>query len=245
MKYVAGGISGTVGQTLVVEVPIATKPGGASAAAGAPSTQPDGSKPADSAPAGSDKPLPKPIQYAGGNDHGLKRSDGTPFPDSTPGTIEFVKPDKPAQPECWKRVQFHNHSHFLPDNCVDMNASSNKNEYPYGQDIYGPAVPFTPADKFTARGFGGYIGCVIDSGEVIEFGHFDHISAEVYWAAKDKRQLPAGTYLGKCTKTIGLSAGPHCHMQARKTPGGDLLKRNEWLQWMGVPADRVWWPGKK
>ena len=72
----------------------------------------------------------------------------------------------------------------------------------------------------------------------------DHISAEVYWAAKDKKQLPAGTYLGKCTKTIGLSSGPHCHMQARKEPGGNLLTRDAWLKWMGVPDDRVWWPGK-
>src|SRR5262249_44006290 len=63
---------------------------------------------------GADKPLPKAIDYPGGDDHGLKRDDGTPFPPSTPGKIELVKPDKPAQPDCWKPVQFLNHTHSLP-----------------------------------------------------------------------------------------------------------------------------------
>src|SRR5262249_41708059 len=132
-----------------------------------------------------------------------------------------------------------------PLNCVDMNASSNKDEYPYGQEVYGPAVPFTPVDQFTAHGFGGYVGCVIEGGAVIEVGHFTHISSEVYYAAKDKKQLPAGTYLGKCTKAVGLRAGPRRHVRPRRKGGGEVTARGAGREGVGGPAARVWWPGKK
>jgi hypothetical protein len=200
--------------------------------------------PAQAGPQG-DRPLPEPKEYPGGNDMPPKPGGGS-WPPSTGGTIKFIKADKPPQPDAWKPVQFRNHAHFSPDNCVDMNATSNKDEYPYGMDVYGPAVPFTPLFKFVATGFGGYVGCQVESGEVIEFGHFDHISAEIYYAAKEKKQLPAGTYLGKCTTKIGLSSGAHCHMQAKKKPGGAFLTRDVWLpKFMGVPADKAWWPGRK
>ena len=132
----------------------------------------------------------------------------------------------------------------MPPFCVDMNASSNKEQYPYGTDVYGPGEPFTPLDQFVASGFGGFVACQVSGGIVIQFGHFDQISAEVYDAAKEKKRLPAGTYLGKCTKKIGLSSGPHCHMQAKK--GDQFLKRDAWLPHLGVDAsagvEKLWWP---
>jgi hypothetical protein len=35
-------------------------------------------------------------------------------------------------------------------------------------------------------------------------------------------------------------------MQAKKKPGGAFLTRDVWLpKFMGVPADKAWWPGRK
>ncbi|MGZ6142070.1 MAG: hypothetical protein ACXWLM_01970 [Myxococcales bacterium] len=205
-------------------------------------SQPDQSQPQQQ----DDRPLPDPIKYPGGYDMtSKKQNDGKDWPPSTPGTVVFIKDQKPPQPDAWKGCQFRKHSHFLPDNCVDMNKDSDK-EYGHFPDIYGPAVPFTPLTQFTMHGFGGVVRCKLENGHVVEFGHFDHISAEVYYAAKDKKQLPAGTYLGKTTSIIGLSNGVHCHMQAVKSEGSrDLLTRDKWLESFGIPPERRWWPGKK
>ena len=193
-----------------------------------------------------DRPLPDPIQYPGGYDmKSKKQNDGKDWPPSTPGTVVFIRDQKPPQPDAWKGCQFRKHSHFLPDNCVDMNKDSDK-DYGHFPDIYGPALPFTPLTQFTMHGFGGVVRCKLENGHVVEFGHFDHITAEVYYAAKEKKQLPAGTYLGKTTSIIGLSNGVHCHMQAVKSDGSrDLLTRDKWLEYFGIPPERRWWQGKK
>lgn len=58
------------------------------------------------------------------------------------------------------------------------------------------------------------------------------VAHAVYKAAKSGAALPPGTYLGACKATIGVSTGPHCHIQA----------------WAGAPfattllTRKVWFP---
>jgi hypothetical protein len=161
--------------------------------------------------------LPPPIPYAGGAD--------TPHGISTPGTVKFIKAEKPPQPTFWASKKFGPHAHFAPEYNVDTVAG----------DIYGPAQTFTVTNKFIGTGFGGMIVAELSNGAGICFGHFDQISVEVHKAAKSRATLPAGTFLGRCSVKIGLSAGPHCHIQCKK--GGAPVKRKEWLPWLGNTSE--------
>jgi len=53
-------------------------------------------------------------------------------------------------------------------------------------------------------------------------------------AAKSGDELPAGTWLGSCKTVIGVTTGPHCHVQGWDGPrnvfsGKHALKRDVFL----------------
>ena len=60
------------------------------------------------------------------------------------------------------------------------------------------------------------------------------ISHRVWKAAKSGDELPAGTWLGSCKTVIGVTTGPHCHVQGWDGPrnvfsGKHALKRDVFL----------------
>ena len=81
---------------------------------------------------------------------------------------------------------------------------------------------------------GGAVFASLADGTTFGFGHMGEISARVVKAAKSGEELPAGTWLGSCKIAIGVTTGPHCHMQAWNRPENVLksvhgLKRDVWF----------------
>jgi len=100
--------------------------------------------------------------------------------------------------------------------------------------VFGPGKPFKVLDKFVWMQTGGGVFCTLEDGTTIGFGHMGEISHRVWKAAKSGEELPAGTWLGSCKTVIGVTTGPHCHMQGWDGPknvfsNSHALKREVFL----------------
>jgi hypothetical protein len=174
------------------------------------------------------KPPPGFPAEVNGKPQDLRYPGGAPlagFPNK-PGTITFQDP-LPAIPDAWEGpVCAAPHVHFATQLCADINMSTThyKGELHQCADgpdkgtqvlVYGPDVEFWVHRRFLGSGFGGVVVAVIEDRDVrISFAHLSHISTEVYQAAKERRPLPPGTYLGATIHAVGVQAGTHLHIQA-------------------------------
>ena len=178
-----------------------------------------------------DDKLPPPIEYKGGND--ITNDAGVTFKDH-PGTIVFVKQQFEPDPEAWEECVCPPHTHFAPTVCADLNGNAKGYKHLSPVQVFGPDKPFKVVDKFMWGQTGGAVFAALADGTTIGFGHMGEINHAVYKAAKSGEELPAGTWLGSCKSTIGVTTGPHCHMQGWDRPENVLkpvhgLKRDVFL----------------
>ena len=184
-------------------------------------------KPPASEPAGDDGELPPPIAYPGGPDFHFKDKKGNQhvLPDKA-SKIQVVKEEFEPDPDAWQDAVCAPHDHFAPEFCADLNGKATGYPHLSPVQVFGPGKPFKVLDRFVWNQTGGAVFCSLADGTTIGFGHMGEISHRVWKAAKNGEELPPGTWLGSCKTVIGVTTGPHCHMQGWDGPKNVLASRH-------------------
>ena len=185
---------------------------------------------------------PQPLNYPGGPDYQYTDGHGNEHTvQNHAGPVRFVDTVRPAIAGTWNMIVCPIHSHYDPPHNADVNRHGSG--YPAGEmevvegnsivQVRGPGAPFRVARRFIGEGLGGVVCAIVRDRNVrILFGHLTEISADVYRAARDGTELPAGTFLGVTKDLIGLTTGQHLHLQANVLGGdhaGAKMTRSEFL----------------
>jgi N-acetyl-anhydromuramyl-L-alanine amidase AmpD len=191
--------------------------------------------PADEPAKEDEEKLPPPIDYPGGPDLHFKDSqDKDHVLADKPNKIQIVAEQFEPDPDAWEETICPPHNHFAPAFCADLNGYAKGYKHLSPVQVFGPGKPFKVLDKFVWMQTGGAVFCTIADGTTVGFGHMGEISHRVWKAAKSGEELPAGTWLGSCKTIIGVTTGPHCHMQGwdgakNVFSNGHALKRDVFL----------------
>jgi len=182
-----------------------------------------------------DEKLPPPIDYPGGPDLHFKDPQGNEHVlADKKNKIQIVEEQFEPDPDAWEDTVCPPHNHFSPAYCADLNGYAKGYPHLSPVQVFGPGKPFKVLDKFVWMQTGGGVFCTLEDGTTIGFGHMGEISHRVWKAAKSGEELPAGTWLGSCKTVIGVTTGPHCHMQGWDGPknvfsNSHALKREVFL----------------
>jgi len=144
--------------------------------------------------------------------------------ESFPGEISIISGNFSINTEQWVKIaDFPNELHYKKnDNKYKVDLSK---KYNPSQDWYGPNMFFkVPKDgvKIGNKYHGSSITIILlnEKKEPVAkmiLVHFSKINAEIYNAQGTEKEFAPGTYIGNTSNKIGVSSGPHLHIESNLT----------------------------